>query len=83
MKLFKSLLITQAVLGLIVPVTAGASDINFDEINNYARKKSTLKKRINSKTFTNQEFTKSNINNKTIKAPINFLKQVLSLKQQL
>ena len=72
MKLFKSLLITQAVLGLIVPVTAGASDINFDEINNYARKKSTLKKRINSKTFTNQEFTKSNINNKTIKAPINF-----------
>ena len=71
MKLFKSLLVTQAVLGLLAPVTASASEINLDEMNNYARKKSFSKKRFNSKTFTNQEFAKTNNSNKSIKAPIN------------
>ena len=71
MKLFKSLLVTQAVLGLIAPVTASASEINLDELNNYARKKSSSKKRFNSKTFTNQEFAKTNTSNKSIKALIN------------
>ena len=71
MKLFKSLLVTPAVLGLLAPVTASASEINLDEMNNYARKKSSSKKKFNSKTFTNQEFAKTNNSNKSIKAPIN------------
>ncbi len=71
MKLFKSLLITQALLGLLTPVTAAESEINLDEINFYARKNSSFKKRFNSKNFSNQEFAKRNIFNKSIKAPIN------------
>ena len=54
MKLFKSLLATQAVLGLLAPMTAAASEINLVEMNNYARNKSSSKKQINSKTFVDQ-----------------------------
>ena len=43
MKLFKSLLAAQAVLGLLAPMTAGASEINLIEMNNYARNKSSSK----------------------------------------
>ena len=57
MKLFKSLLVTQAVLGLLTPMTAAASEINLVEMNNYA-KKSSFKKRFNTKTFTNQNLQK-------------------------
>ena len=71
MKFFKSLLITQAVLGLLTPVTTAASEINLDEMNIYARKNSSFKKRFNSKSFSNQEFAKINISNKSSKAPIN------------
>ena len=70
MKLFKSLLVTQSVLGLIAPITASASEINLDEMNYYARKNSSSKKRFNSKTFTNQEFVETNNSNKSTKAPI-------------
>ena len=55
MKLFKSLLATQAVLGLLTPMTAAASEINLVEMNNYARNKSSSKKQINSKTFVDQK----------------------------
>ena len=54
MRLFKCLLVTQAVLGLLAPMTAAAFEINLDEINNYVRKKSSSKKRFNSKTFNNE-----------------------------
>ncbi|MCR8538978.1 MAG: hypothetical protein JJ848_001320 [Prochlorococcus marinus CUG1439] len=73
MKLFKSLLVTQAVLGLLAPMTTAASEINLNEMNNYARKKSSSKNRFNSQTFTNQEFAKTNNSNKNTKAPINLI----------
>ena len=59
MKLCKSFLITQALLGLLAPITAAASEINLDEMNIYARKNSSFKKRFNSKTFSNKELFKS------------------------
>ena len=71
MKLFKSLLAAQAVLGLLAPMTAGASEINLIEMNNYARNKSSYKKQINSKTFADQELATTKNAVKTIKAPIN------------
>ena len=71
MKLFKSLLAAQAVLGLLAPMTAGASEINLIEMNNYARNKSSSKKQINSKTFADQELATTKNAVKTIKAPIN------------
>jgi len=54
MKLFKSLLLAPATLGLLVPLSAQASDIvNVEEMNGYVRstKNST---RIDSKTFINE-----------------------------
>ncbi len=54
MKLFKSLLVAPATLGLLVPLSAQASDIvNVEEMSGYVRspKKSS---RIDSKTFINQ-----------------------------
>jgi len=36
MKLFKSLLVAPAVLGLLAPVTANANEVNFDDISNYS-----------------------------------------------
>ena len=36
MKLFKSLLVAPAALGLLAPVTASASEVNFDAISNYS-----------------------------------------------
>ena len=71
MKLFKSLLATQAVLSLLAPMTAAASEINLDEMNNYARNKSSSKKQLNIKTFANEEFATKKNTIKSIKAPIN------------
>ena len=68
MKLFKSLLATQAVLGLLAPLTAAASEINLVEMNNYARNKSSSKKQINSKTFVDQELATTKNAVKSIKA---------------
>ena len=70
MKLFKSLLATQAVLGLLTPMTAAASEINLVEMNNYARNKSSSKKQINSKTFVDQELAITKNAVKSIKAPM-------------
>ena len=56
MKLFSVFLSTQALLGLLAPITAAASEINLDEMNNYARNKSSSKKPLNIKTFANKEF---------------------------
>ena len=36
MKLFKHLLVAPAALGLLVPLTANATEINFDDISNYS-----------------------------------------------
>ena len=70
MKLFKSLLATQAVLGLLTPMTAAASEISLVEMNNYARNKSSSKKQINSKTFVDQELATTKNAVKSIKAPM-------------
>ena len=43
MKLLNVLLSTQALLGFLAPITAAASEINLDEMNNYARNKSSSK----------------------------------------
>ena len=58
MKLFKSLLATQAVLGFLAPMSSAASEVNLDEINYYARNNSSSEKRLNSKTFSNKELVK-------------------------
>ena len=42
-------------MSLLAPVTATASEINLNEVNNYLTKKSSSKKRFNSKTFNNEE----------------------------
>ena len=52
MKLFKSLLVTSAFLGLLAPITSSASEINIDEMNSYVRKKSSSKKQLNSQSFS-------------------------------
>ena len=67
MKLFKTLLAAPAVLGLLVPLSTSASDINIVEMNSYARKKSSSKKQFNSNTFS-QEVSK-NIENVEIIDP--------------
>ena len=36
MKLFKKLLVAPAALGLLAPISAGASDVNFDAISSYS-----------------------------------------------
>ena len=61
MKLFNVLLSTQAVLGLLAPISAASSEINLDEMNNYARNKSSSKKQLNTKTFANEEFATKKI----------------------
>ena len=71
MKFLQHVLATPALFGLLVPMTASASEINFDEINNYVQNKSSSKKRFNSKTFANQEFTTTNNVINSIKEPIN------------
>ena len=71
MKFIHYILATPALFGLLLPMTALASEKNFDEINDYIQNKSSSKKRFNSKTFANQEFiTKKNVT-KSIKEPIN------------
>lgn len=52
MKLFKSLLVTSAFLGLLAPITSSAYEINIDEMNSYVRKKSSSKKQLNSQSFS-------------------------------
>ena len=52
MKLFKSFLVSSAFIGILAPITATASEINIDEINNYVRKKSSSKKQLNSQSFS-------------------------------
>ena len=54
MKLFKSLLVTSAFLGLLAPITSSASEINIDEMNSYVRKKSSSKKQLNSQSFSTE-----------------------------
>ena len=70
MKLFKSLFSSSAVLGLLVPMNAMASEINIDEMNSYARNKSSSKKKFNSKTFS-KELAKINENDERINSGIN------------
>ena len=36
MKLFKSLLVAPATLGLLAPITANATEVNLNEISNYS-----------------------------------------------
>ena len=36
MKLFKSLLIAPAALGLLAPISASASEVNLNDISNYS-----------------------------------------------
>ena len=73
MKFIQHVLATPALLGFLVPMSASASEINFDEINNYVQNKSSSKKRFNSKTFANQEFTTTKNVTKSIKEPISEL----------
>jgi len=49
MKLFKSLLVAPATLGLLAPLTATATEINFNAISNYSEEEIE----INSSSFTN------------------------------
>ena len=54
MKLFKSLLVAPATLGLLVPLSAQASDIvNVEEMSGYVRSAKNSS-RIDSKTFINE-----------------------------
>jgi hypothetical protein len=71
MKFLQHLLATQALFGLLVQMSASASEINIDEINNYVQNKSSYKKGFSSKTFDNQEFIKTKNVIKGIKEPIN------------
>ena len=49
MKLFKSLLVAPATLGLLAPLTATANEVNFNAISNYSEEEIE----INSSSFTN------------------------------
>ena len=42
MKLFKSLLVAPATLGLLAPVAATATEINLNEISNYSKSNTEL-----------------------------------------
>jgi len=70
MKLFKSLVVTSAFLGLLAPITSTASEINIDEMNSYVRKKSSSKKQLNSQSFSKDLF-KINESVKRIDSGIN------------
>ena len=71
MKFLQYLLASSALFGLLVQMSASASEINIDEINNYVQNKSSYKKGFSSKTFDNQEFIKTKNVIKGIKEPIN------------
>ena len=71
MKFFQYLYATPALFGLLVPMTASASEINFDEINNFVPNNSSSKNRFSSKTFDNEEFATRQNAIKSIKEPIN------------
>ena len=59
MKLFKSLLVAPATLGLLAPLSVGASEVNLNEISNYSD--------VESKKFANS-FSNDDSNNKTLLA---------------
>ena len=59
MKLFKSLLVAPAVLGLFSPLSASASEVNLNEISNYSD--------VESKKFANS-FSNDDSNNETLLA---------------
>ncbi len=48
------MLVASVCLSFLAPIGAQASDINIEEMNTYVRKKSTSKKQLNSKTFSNK-----------------------------
>ena len=48
------MLVAGASLSLLTPVVAQASDVNIEEINGYSRSTKSSKKRIDSKTFSNE-----------------------------
>ena len=57
MKLFKSLLVAPAALGLLAPISANANDVNLNEISNYSD--------VESIEFANS-FTNDDSNDKTL-----------------
>ena len=59
MKLFKSLLVAPAALGLLSPLSVSASEVNLNEISNYSD--------VESKKFANS-FNNDDSNNKTLLA---------------
>ena len=71
MKFLQYVFATPALFGLLVPMTVSASEINFDEINNFVPNNSSSKKRFSSKTFANEEFATRQNAIKSIKEPIN------------
>ncbi len=54
MKLFQQILVAGASMSLLTPSISLASDINFEEMNSYSRSSKSSKKRLNSKTFSNE-----------------------------
>ena len=42
MKLFKSLLVAPATLGLLAPLSAAANEVNLNDISNYSKSNSEL-----------------------------------------
>ena len=54
MKLFQQMLVASASLSLLTPIVAQASDVNLEEMNSYSRSTKSSKKRIDSKTFSNE-----------------------------
>ena len=59
MKLFKSLLVAPAALGLLSPLSVSASEVNLNEISNYSD--------VESKKFANS-FSNDDSNNETLLA---------------
>ena len=54
MKLFQQILVAGASMSLLTPSISLASDINFEEMNSYSSSSKSSKKRLNSKTFSNE-----------------------------
>ena len=48
------MLVASASLSLLTPIVAQASDVNLEEMNSYSRSTKSSKKRIDSKTFSNE-----------------------------
>ncbi len=71
MRLSTQFIATQAALGFLLPMTASASEVNLNEINNYTRNNLSPKKRFNSKTFSYEEIATTKNAIKNLKAPIN------------